>query len=65
MSLSSKDISALRLLIREEIGDSLAPFHQEFRQFRDEVNNSFDALFKRDEKREEEYLLLREQVSRV
>ena len=65
MALTTDDIKALRLLIREECGDAIEPFKEEMRAFREETAANFDSLFRRDEKREQEYLSLRESVSRL
>jgi len=65
MALSKEDLNALQLLIREEVRTELHPFRDEMSQFRNEVATNFDALFKRDEKREQEYLVMREQIGRL
>ena len=65
MALEKKDLDAIRVLMREEIKLELDPFREEVREKFNEVANNFDALFLDNEKREQEYLLLRAQVSRL
>lgn len=65
MPLTSQDISSLLKLIGEEFETRISPFRDELREFRSEVQQSFDVLFQRDEKREQEYLAIREQVERI
>lgn len=63
MSLTADEVSAFTGLIGDVVGSELLPFRDEVRDFRSEVNASFDALFRRDETREEEYLALRKQIA--
>jgi hypothetical protein len=65
MPLSTRDISALKSLFQSLFREEIQPFREEFQQFHREVNSSFDALFKRDEKREQKYLAIHEQVGRL
>jgi chromosome segregation ATPase len=60
MSLTEDDMKALRLLMREEI----EPFRSEVNErFRD-VDRRFEGLYTQNEKREQEYLFIKEQLSR-
>ena len=61
MPLSENEINALRSLFREEIGPLRAEMHNRF----SEVLEQLEALYQRDEKREQEYLFTNEQVSRL
>ncbi len=54
-----------RTLLREEIRSELQPFQNEVRDKFDEVRSNFDALLKRDEDREHEYLSIRNQVETI
>jgi archaellum component FlaC len=65
MTLSPKDLEAIRLLLREEMRNELQPFQAKVDKRFDDVFNNFDALFLRDEKREQEYVTIQEQVSRL
>lgn len=59
------EISALTALITDVVRSEVQPVREEIEVFRSEVNQSFDALFKRNETLEEEYLAMREQISRL
>ena len=61
MALEKKDLEAIQLLLREEIRSELQPVHERF----GEVFSNFDALFARDEKREQENQLRDEQTTRL
>ena len=61
MALTEDDLKALRLLMREEINDA---FEHRFEPFRHEVNTRFENLYAQNEKREQEYLLMKEQLDR-
>lgn len=65
MSLTEDDLTAIGKLMDLRIDPLRSEFRQELRGLRSEMNQSFDALLKRDEKREQEYLVLREQVARL
>jgi chromosome segregation ATPase len=62
MPLTDNDLTALRLLIREEVHDAL---ERSLEPFRNEVTDHFDYLFKQDEKREQEYLAISNQLDRL
>jgi hypothetical protein len=60
MALTEEDLKALRLLMRDEI----APFRNEVNErFRD-VDARIEGLYVQNEKREQEYLFIKEQLSR-
>ncbi len=66
MPLSENDLKAIGTLMREEINDAferrLTPFEAEVREFRNEVNGRFDHLFKQEETREQEALVISNQL---
>ena len=65
MPLSTQDIEALRLLIREEVEAIVAPrFESVDRRF-DQVDQNFDALFKANETREQENLVIKHQLAEL
>ena len=64
MALEGKDIEALQLLISEEIRSQLQPMEQRLAKRFDEVNDTLERLAAGDEKREQEYLSLNEQIKR-
>ena len=61
MPLTDEEVKALRLLFKEE----LQPFRTEMNKRFDEVATQIDGLYQRDEKREQEYLSIREQIRRL
>lgn len=61
MALDESDFKTLRLLMREEIDTA---FERRFEPFRKEANERFEHLYAQNEKREQEYLFIREQLSR-
>ena len=65
MALSEDDMKALRLLVGEELEAKLQPFRNEVSRRFDEVATQIDGLYQRDEKREQEYLFIREQIQRL
>jgi hypothetical protein len=58
-------MNALRLLIKDEFQTQLQPFREEVNQRFDEIATQIDGLYQRDEKREQEYLSIREQLLRL
>ena len=64
MSLTEDDLKAISAIMDQKI----APLRQEVRddvgRLRNEMNQSFDHLYRQDEKREQEYLFVKEQLSR-
>lgn len=65
MPLTESEIKALRLLLREELKAQLRPLQGDIDKRFDEVATQIDGLYKRDEKREQEYLSIREQIGRL
>jgi hypothetical protein len=65
MSLTNEEMKALRFLIREELHVQLQPFRDDVNRRFDQVATQIDGLYKRDEKREQEYLFIREQIRRL
>ena len=62
MPITEVEMNALRLLLKEELQAQLQPFREEVNKRFDEVATQMDGLYKRDEKREQEYLSIREQI---
>ena len=58
-------MDVLRLLLKEELEAQLGPFRDEESRRFDVVATQMDGLYRRDEKREQEYLSIREQMRRV
>jgi len=68
MALDKSDLIAIRSLMREElqpIETSIAEFRIQVDAQFTEVQSNFEGLYSRDEKREQEYLLLRQQIARL
>lgn len=65
MPITDDEIKALRLLLREELRAEVRPLRDEMSKRFDEVATQMDGLYQRDEKREQEYLSLREQIRRL
>ena len=61
MPFTDEEVKALRLLFKEE----LEPFRSEMNKRFDEMATQIDGLYQRDEKREQEYLSIREQILRL
>ena len=60
MALTEEDFKALRLLMREEI----EPFRYEVNERFREVDGRIEGLYAQNEKREQEYLFIKAQLSR-
>ena len=65
MAFTDDEMTALQLLLREELQSELRPFRSEVNKRFDEVATQVDGLYRRDEKREQEYLSIREQMRRL
>ena len=65
MAFTENEVKALRLLLREELQAEVRPFRNEVSKRFDEVATQMDGLYQRDEKREQEYLFIREQIRRL
>ena len=68
MALTEDDLKAMRLLMREEINDAFQQRFEPFRMHVDErfreVDRRFEGLYGQNEKREQEYLFIKEQLGR-
>lgn len=65
MTFTEDELGALRLLLREELQAEIRPFRNEVDKRFAEVATQIDGLYQRDEKREQEYLSIREQIRRL
>ena len=65
MPITEDELNALRLLLKEELQAEVRPFRNEVKKRFDEVATQIDGLYRRDEKREQEYLSIREQIRRL
>lgn len=65
MPFSEDEMKALRLLLREELQAEIRPFRNEVSKRFGQVTTQMDGLYQRDEKREQEYLSIREQIRRL
>ena len=65
MPMTEDELKALRLLLREELQAELKPFRTEVGKRFDEIGSHIDGLYQRDEKREQEYFPIREQIKRL
>ena len=67
MALTPDDIEALRMLLREELTsrDEFDDFQQRVQARFDQVDQNFDALFKANEAREQENLVIKHQLAEL
>jgi hypothetical protein len=65
MPFTEDEMKALSLLLREELQAEIRPFRNEVGKRFSEVATQMDGLYQRDEKREQEYLSIREQTRRL
>ena len=65
MAFTEDEMRGLRLLLQEELETAIRPFRNEVSKRFDEVASQIDGLYLRDEKREQEYLSIREQMRRL
>jgi len=65
MPITEDEMKALRLLLRNELQAEIRPFRNEVSKRFDEVVTQMDGLYQRDERREQEYLFIREQIRRL
>ena len=63
--ITEDEMKALRLLLRNELQAEIRPFRNEVSKRFDEVATQMDGLYQRDERREQEYLFIREQIRRL
>jgi len=65
MPFTEDEMKAFRLLLQEELQAEIRPFRREVDKRFDGVATQIDGLYQRDEKREQEYLSIREQIRRL
>jgi sulfite reductase beta subunit-like hemoprotein len=65
MPITNEEMNALRLLLKEELETALRPLREEVYKRFDKIATQMDGLYQRDEKREQEYLSIREQIRRL
>jgi hypothetical protein len=65
MPFTSDESRALRSLLREELQSEIQPFRNEVSKRFAEVAVHIDGLYRRDERREQEYLSILEQIRRL
>jgi hypothetical protein len=65
MPITEDDMRALRLLLREELQSELGSLRNDVDKRFDEIASQIDRLYQRDEKREQEYMSIREQIRRL
>jgi predicted nucleic acid-binding Zn-ribbon protein len=65
MPNTAEEMSALRMLLKEELETALRPLREEVNKRFDKIASQMDGLYQRDEKREQEYLSIREQIRRL
>jgi hypothetical protein len=65
MPFTEDELRALRLLLREELQSEIRPFRNEVSKRFAEVAVRIDGLYRRDERREQEYLSISDQIRRL
>ena len=65
MPFTEDELTSLRLLLREELQSAIGPFRNEVSKSFAEVAVHLDGLYQRDERREQEYLSILEQIRRL
>ncbi|HEX7721970.1 MAG TPA: hypothetical protein VF397_07415 [Pyrinomonadaceae bacterium] len=65
MTFTEDELRGLRLLLREELQSELGSLRSDVDKRFDEIAKQIDGLYRRDEKREQEYLAIREQNRRL
>ena len=65
MAITKDELNTLGLLIDEKLQGAIRPFRDEVNKRFDEIATQIDGLYLRDEKREQEYLSIREQIRRL
>ena len=65
MAITEDELNALRLLLKEELQSEVRPFREEVNKRLDEIATQMGGLYQRDEKLEQEYLSIREQMRRL
>jgi len=64
-AIKGEEMNALRLLLKEELEIALQPLREELNMRFDKIGSQIDGLYQRDERREQEYLSIREQIRRL
>jgi len=65
MPITDEEMNGLRLLLKEELETALRPLREEVNNRFDKIATQIDGLYQRDEKREQEYSSIREQIRRL
>ncbi len=65
MPLNDADLKALQVLLQQELQQEIEPLRSEMNKRFDEVAVQLDGLYRENEKREQEYLVLTEQSARL
>ena len=65
MAFTDDELRSLRLLLREELQSEIWPFRNDVGKRFGEIATQMDGRYQRDEKREQEYLAIREQIRRL
>ena len=65
MSLTDDDLKAIRMLMKDEVESGLKPFRQEVNSRFDQIATQIDGLYRENEKREQEYLSMKHQLSEL
>ena len=65
MPITDEEMNALRQSLKEEIEIQIRPFREEVNQRFSDIARRIDGLYQRDERREQEYLAIREQIQRL
>lgn len=64
MKLSIEDLNAIQSLLRP-LEDRITQLEERVNERFDTTDQNFDALFKRDETNQQEFLVIKEQLSRL
>jgi len=65
VKFTEDELRGLRLLLREELQSELGSLRSDVDKRFDQIATQIDGLYHRDEKREQEYLAIREQIRRL
>ena len=65
MAFTEDEVTALQLLLREELQAEIRPFRNEVNKRFDDIATQVYGLYRRDEKREQEHLSISEQMRRL
>lgn len=64
MGLTTNEIEALRSLLKLEINEALIPLEKKLDQKFDTVLQQIEGLYHRDERREQEFFFMKEQLNK-